>query len=63
MKSLFDYSEFFKNYNKIMMNSIIAAFPLLLPFPSSWAEAQKTACRWGSFRVRVTVKHHKQKKK
>ncbi len=33
MKSLFDFSEFFKNYNKIMMSSIIAAFPLLLPFP------------------------------
>jgi len=30
------------------------------PFPSSSAEAQKTACRWGRVRVRVTVKHYKQ---
>jgi len=45
-----------------MMNSIIAALPLLLPFPSSWAEAQKTACRWGRVRVRVTVKHYRQEK-
>ena len=30
------------------------------PFPSGSAEAQKTACRWGRVRVRVTVKHYKQ---
>jgi len=46
-----------------MMNSILAAFPLLLPFPSGCTAAYITACRWGRVRVRVTVKHHKQKKK
>jgi len=36
--------------------------PLLnyFPFPSSFSKAQKTACRWGRVRVRVTVKHYKQ---
>jgi len=43
-----------------MTSSIITAFPLLLPFPSGFAEAQKTACRPGRVRVRVTVKHYKQ---
>jgi hypothetical protein len=43
-----------------MTNSEIEPFPLLLPFPSGWAEAQKTTCRWGRVRVRVTVKQYKQ---
>jgi hypothetical protein len=30
------------------------------PFPSSSAEAQKTARRWGRVRVRVTVNHYRQ---
>jgi len=30
------------------------------PFPSSSAEAQKTACCWGRVRVRVTVNHYRQ---
>ena len=30
------------------------------PFPSGSAEAQKTACRWGRVRVRVTVNHYRQ---
>jgi hypothetical protein len=30
------------------------------PFPSGSVEAQKTACRWGRVRVRVTVNHHRQ---
>ncbi|HPK26486.1 MAG TPA: hypothetical protein PKZ40_01955, partial [Anaerolineaceae bacterium] len=30
------------------------------PFPSGSIEAQKTACRWGRVRVRVTVNHYRQ---
>jgi len=30
------------------------------PFPSGSAEPQKTACRWGRVRVRVTVNHYRQ---
>ena len=30
------------------------------PFSSGSAEAQKTACRWGRVRVRVTVNHYRQ---
>ena len=30
------------------------------PFPSSFSKAQKTACRWGRVRVRVTVNHYRQ---
>jgi len=30
------------------------------PFPSGWAEAHKTACRWGRVRVRVTNNHYRQ---
>ena len=30
------------------------------PFPNGCAEAQKTACRWGRVRVRVTMNHYRQ---
>ena len=30
------------------------------PFPSGSAEPQKTTCRWGRVRVRVTVNHYRQ---
>ena len=60
MKSSFDYSEFFLRNDKIMTNSVRAAFPLLLPFPSGFAEAHKTACHWIRVRVRVTVNHYRQ---
>jgi len=60
MKSLFYYLESFQRDEKIMTNSIIVTFPLLLPFPSGWAEAEKTACRWGRVRVRATLKHYRQ---
>ncbi len=37
MKSSFDYQVFIKGTKKNITNSIIAAFPLLLPFPANYS--------------------------
>jgi hypothetical protein len=41
MKSLFYYLESFQRNEKIMTNSIIVTFPLLLPFPAAGLRQKK----------------------
>ena len=52
MKSSFDYSKIFqRSDNKIMTNSMIAAFPLLLPFPRGLTQEKRARDTMGKLGI------------